>query len=177
MKGCVKMEEFNYVYYLRLRFANPNPKPQNFSFKSHEAYFIYCVEKYNKAAKNARNKKRIDVLNINDDNIEIRLNSNADLTKAPGRALMYLTTLLLRNDTEDKEETNFDDFFANNLYYNKLFHTEQYSVSKNIQELSDADFIKGLIDYISKPKSEVSEKDKSTMNRIKLIALENGLVD
>ncbi len=169
MKGCVKMDEFNFNYNLRLRFSNPK---QHEPFKNHEKYFMYCIEEYNESAKNARNKKKIDVIDIKDNHIDICLNSTADLTKAPGKALMHLTTLLL-----DKNSTNYDDFFASNLYHNKLFYTEQYSTSKDLDKISDADFIKGLIDYISKPKSEISEKDKSTMSRIKFIALENGLID
>ena len=162
------MTNFNYVYNLRLRFANPN---QIGSFKEHQEYFMDCIGEYNTAAQIARNTKRIDIIHINDNHIDICLYSNADLTKAPGRALMHLTTLLL-----NKGNTNFDDYFANHLYHNKLFYTEQISISKNFEALSDTEFIKGLIDYISKPKSEISEKDKSTMNRIKLIALENGLI-
>lgn len=84
---------------------------------------------------------------------------------------MHLTTLLL-----NKENDGYDSYFATHLYHNKLFYTEQISVSKNYESLSDVEFVKGLIDYISRPKSEISEKDKSTMNRIKLIALENGLI-
>lgn len=162
------MTNFNYIYNLRLRFANPN---QIGSFKEHQEYFIDCINDYNNAAQIARNTKRIDIIHINDNHIDICLYSNADLTKAPGRALMHLTTLLLSEDN-----INFDNYFANHLYHNKLFYTEQISISKNFEALSDAEFIKGLIDYISKPKSEISEKDKSTMNRIKLIALENDLI-
>ena len=162
------MTNFNYFYNLRLRFANPN---QIGSFKEHQEYFRHCISEYNNAAQIARNTKKIEIIHINDNHIDICLYSNADLTKAPGRALMHLTALLL-----NKENANFDNYFANHIYHNKLFYTEQISVSKKFEALSDTEFIKGLIDYISKPKSEISEKDKSTMNRIKLIALENGLI-
>lgn len=162
------MTNFNFFYNLRLRFANPN---QIGSFKEHQEYFQHCVCEYNKSAQIARNTKKIEIVYINNNYIDICLYSNADLTKAPGRALMHLTVLLL-----DKENTDFDNYFANHLYHNKLFYTEQISFSKNFEALSDIEFVKRLIDYISKPKSEISEKDKSTMNRIKLIALENGLI-
>lgn len=159
---------FNYSYNLRLIFANPN---QIGSFKEHQEYFQNCVNQYNNAAKMARNKKQIEILHINSNHIDICLYSNADLTKAPGRALMHLTTLLV-----NKENNDFDNYFANHLYHNKLFYTEQISVSKHYETLSDVEFVKSLIDYISKPKTEKTEKEKTTMNRIKLIALENGLV-
>lgn len=162
------MTNFNYFYNLRLRFANPN---QMGSFKEHQKYFQYCVNLYNNAAQIARNTKKIEILHINGNYIDICLYSNTDLTKAPGRALVHLTALLL-----NEENADYDDYFANHLYHKKLFYTEQISVSKNYEALSDVEFVKSLIDYISKPKSEMSEKEKSTMNRIKLIALENGLV-
>lgn len=76
---------------------------------------------------------------------------------------------LIKNPTNKIPNTN-------HLYHHKLFYTEQISISKNFELLSDTEFVKRLIDYISKPKSEISEKDKSTMNRIKLIALENDLI-
>lgn len=162
------MTDFNYFYNLRLRFANPNQKG---SFKEHQEYFRHCVCEYNNAAQNARNKKKIEIVNINENHIDILLYSNADLTKAPGRALMHLTALLIK-----EEIAGFDNYFKNHLYHNKLFYTEQISVTKNFETVSDAEFVKRLIDYISKPKSEISVKDKSTMNRIKLIAFENGLI-
>lgn len=162
------MTDYNYSYNLRLKFANPN----KFGLiNEHKDYFLYCVDKYNDSAQNARNKKKIKVLNIDSDCIEICLYSNADLTKAPGRALMHLTTLLL-----NKEHDNYDPYFKQHLYHNKLFYTETFSISKSFESLSDAEFVKNLIDYICKPKSEVSEKDRSTMNRIKMIAIENGLI-
>ena len=162
------MNSFNYFYNLRLRFTNPN---QIGSFEEHKTYFLHCVNQYNNAAKTARNTKKIEILHIDNSHIDICLYSNADLTRAPGRALMYLTTLLL-----NKESDGYDSYYADHLYHNKLFFTEQISVSKNYESLSDVDFVKRLIDYISKPKSEISEKEKSTMNRIKLIALENDLI-
>lgn len=162
------MNDFNYFYNLRLRFTNPN---QIGSFKDHKEYFLYCTNKYNTAAKTARNTKRIEIINIDNNYIDVCLYSNADLTKAPGRALMHLTTLLL-----DKKNDGYDSYYEEHLYHNKLFSTELISISKNYESLSDVEFVKKLIDYISKPKSEISEKDKSTMNRIKLIALENNLI-
>lgn len=162
------MTNFNYSYNLRLRFANPN---QIGSFKDHAEYFLNCVNKYNNAAQIARNTKKIEILHIDSNHIDICLYSNSDLTKAPGRALMHLTSLLLNEENDD-----YDNYFANHLYHNKLFYTEQISVTKNYETISDIEFVKGLIDYISRPKSEISEKDKSTMNRIKLIAFENGLI-
>lgn len=162
------MNNFNYFYNLRLRFTNPN---QTGSFKEHKKYFLSCMDEYNKAAQTARNTKKIELVHMDNNYIDICLYSNADLTKAPGRALMHLTTLLL-----NEEKDGYDSYFATHLYHNKLFYTEQISVSKNYESLSDVEFVKSLIDYISRPKSEISEKDKSTMNRIKLIALENGLI-
>lgn len=162
------MIDFNYCYNLRLHFTNPI---QTGSFIEHKEYFVYCVNKYNNTAQIARNTKKIEILHIGSNYIDICLYSNADLTKAPGRALMHLTTLLL-----DKENDGYDNYYANHLYHNKLFYTEQISISKNYESLSDVEFVKSLVDYISRPKSEISDKDKSTMNRIKLIALENGLI-
>lgn len=162
------MIDYNYSYNLRLRFVNPK---QTDSFENHKIFFENCVDKYNADVKSARNPKKIEIKNINSNYIDICLYSNADLTKAPGKALMHLSTLLL-----NKGNANFDNYFANHLYYNKLFYTEQISAIKKHENLSDAEFVKGLIDYITKPKTEISEKEKSAMNRIKLIALENGLI-
>lgn len=167
-KGVVGVNDFNYHYNLRLRLANPN---QAGAFTEHTAFFVGCVEAYNDAAKKARNIKKIDIVKVESKYIDICLYSNADLTKAPGRALMHLTTLLL-----NEERDGYDSYFTDHLYHNKLFSTEQISISKDYESLSDVEFVKRLIDYISRPKGEISEKDKSTMNRIKLIALENDLV-
>lgn len=160
--------DYNYFYTLRLQFARPN---QEGSFLEHKDFFLSCVRQYNDDAQVARNHKKIEIIAIESNHIDINLYSNADLTKAPGRALMHLTKLLLNDKI-----AGFDNYYQIHLYHKKLFLTEQISISKNYESLSDAEFVKCLIDYICKPKSEITEKDKSTMNRIKLIALENGLI-
>ena len=47
---------------------------------------------------------------------------------------------------------------------------------ENNEIISDAEFIKGLIDFITKPKGAITEKERNTMNRIKIIAKECKLV-
>lgn len=161
------MNQYNYSIYLQLHFVNPT---QFGSFKEHSDYFEYCVNKYNKVSQSAANPKEIKILEISEKYINICLYSNADLNKAPGRALNLLTRELLNTNN-----TGYDSYYSKHVYHKKLFLTSMYiPTEKNI--MSDGEFVKALIDYLVKPRTEISEKEKTAMERIKIIAKESGLV-
>lgn len=153
---------------LVLKFVTPTPTG---SFREHRAWFERCVEKYNeKGRESTVNLKKIQILEISADKIQISLQSEVNLEKAPGRALTYLSRLLV---TEPDGEDFFDPFYAENLFHGKLFSTSEMGTVD--AKISDEDVVKILLDYTLTPQSSISESRKKAFKKIKKIVEEEIL--
>lgn len=150
---------------------------QTDSFRNHVAWFRRCVERYNaKSELSTINKKKIEIISVNDKNIQIKLFCETNLEKAPGRALIMLSNMLVTK--ERGYENEYDSFFEENLFHGKLFtiHEIKNDMMNNRIEITDADIVKALVDYIATPKHTISEQKKQAFEEIKRIVIENNMI-
>lgn len=151
---------------LVLRLVSPNPTD---SFVNHAEWFEECVRLYNeKAERSTTNLKKIEICGIEEDAICIFLKSELKLEKAPGRALTYLSRLLITKP--ESEDDVFDPFYKNNIFHGKLFRISE--VSGEEEKIEDADAMKVLLDFLLLPKSATSEGQKRALEKIKKIIQE-----
>lgn len=150
---------------------------QTESFKKHEEWFRWCVNRFTETSnKSTVNKKKVEILSVEDKEIRIRLYSETSLGKAPGRALSMLSRLLITKDEECPEK--YDSFFKDNLFHKKLFSITQVS-NRNIEEdmIEDSDVVKALVDYIVTPKSSIPESKKRAFSEIRRIAIDSKIIE
>ena len=160
--------QYNYTFPLKLRCAAPI---QTGSFKEHEKWFRECVKEFNQRSDNSTiNRKKIKVVEIDDDVIEIRLCTETNLGKAPGRSLTMLSRALI-----DDKNTMYDPYFSKQLFHGKLFTIEVIETEAGGIQMSDGELIKALVDYGMTPKSNILEKQKKAVEQMKKLAIESGL--
>lgn len=160
--------QYNYTIPLKLRCAAPR---QTGSFKDHEEWFRECVKEFNQRSDNSTiNRKKIKVVEIDYDVIEIRLFTEMNLGKAPGRALTMLSRALI-----DDKNTLYDPYFSEQLFHRKLFTIEVIEAEAGEIQISDGELIKALVDYGMTPKSNILEKQKKAVAQMKKLAIESGL--
>ena len=150
---------------------------QTDSFRNHVAWFRCCVQRYNaKSQLSTINKKKIEIISVNDKNIQIKLFCETNLQKAPGRALIMLSNMLITMEEEYKEE--YDAFFEENLFHGKLFTIREIKndAMNSGVEITDADIVKALVDYIVTPKHAIAEYKKQAFEEIRRIVIENNML-
>lgn len=166
-KGGIAMQ-YNYTIPLKLRCASPR---QSGSFKDHEKWFKECVNEFNKRSDNSTiNRKKIKVEEIYDKEIEIKLYTETNLGKAPGRSLTMLSRTLI-----DEKNTLYDPYFSEQLFHGKLFTIEVIEAQADEIQMSDGELIKALVDYGMTPKSNILEKQKKAVEQMKKLAIESGI--
>lgn len=151
---------------------------QTDSFKNHITWFGKCVALYNeKSELSTVNKKKIEIISISDKEIKIKLFSETNLGKAPGRALIMLSRMLITR--EDKYKNEYDTFFEENIFHGKLFTiSEVKSDSTDIMiEVEDVEVVKALMDYVTTPKSLITERKRRAFEEIKRIAVESNILE
>ncbi len=156
----------DYVKELALTLVNPGTKE---SLQKHEKWMYACVDKYNCISNESTvNKKRAEIVCIEENRIILRLYSETNLEKAPGRALSLLSRLLITNDGSNE----FDEFFLKNTFHGKLFRTASINENETNVVLEDVDVIKILMDYVVTPKSKIPDTQKRAFNEIKRLTQE-----
>lgn len=154
-----------------LKLANPAPT-DNFTEATRQ-WFINAAAIYEEnSAKSAVNRKSIIVNpeDISREEIKIKLISEVDLSVAPGRALSHLSRILI-----DDTIPGFDSFYKDNLYFKRLFLTTV--ITEEVREITDVELVKVLIDYITTPKSGLSEKKRNAIRSVKNIMRNAGFFD
>lgn len=160
--------EYNYTFTLKLRCAAPI---QTGSFKEHETWLRLCANKFNEICKkSSTNRKKVEIIEVKDDLIEVVLYSEVNLGKAPGRSLTMLSKTLI-----DDKNILYDPYFSEQLFHGKLFTIEVIEAEVGEFQLSDGELIKCLVDYGISPKSSISEKEKRAVEQMKKLAIESGL--
>lgn len=166
---------YNFENNLILSFTNPI---HTGSFIEHAEWFKKCVIAYNEKSEVSNvNRKKIEISEIKENEIVIKLLSE-DKIETPGRALKYLSQLIITEGDVD-----YDDYYSRHLFHKKLFKvtiparvndndTIQYVDTSTI---SDSEFIKSLIDYLAKSK-DYSEDCKKTIEKMKVLAVEVGIL-
>ena len=160
--------QYNYTIPLKLRCVAPI---QTGSFKEHKEWFRECVKEFNQRSDNSTiNRKKIKVVEMGEDVIEIRLCTETNLGKAPGRSLTMLSRTLI-----DDKNTLYDPYFSEQLFHGKLFTIEVIETEAGEIQMSDGELIKALVDYGMTPKSNILEKQKKAVEQIKKLAIESGI--
>lgn len=161
---------YNYKIPMKLECTSPM---KTGSFTEHKAWFEKCVNMFNeKSAQSTINRKKIEIVDINTNEIFIDLYSEVQLGKAPGRALTMLSRMLL-----DDTNPDYDPYYEQQLFHGKLFTIDVTESGWDNIYIEDQDLIKALVDYGMKPKSAVSDKQKKAVEQIKKIAVESGICE
>lgn len=161
----------NYTYTVGVKLATPN---SNFSFLEDKYNHIIMkyIETFNDISTRSANPKTATIVNIYRDYFVLRIDSVYEIS-AVGKALRPFSKLIV-----DSHE--FDDY----IKYSKLFSTFPLINVSNISEdivdpetiISDAELIKGLVDYTCSKTENDYKRKKIAMTKIKKIALEAGIV-
>ena len=160
--------KYNYSFPLKLKCVVPR---QTGSFREHEEWFRECVKEFNKKSSDSTiNRKKIDIMEIGDDAIEIQLHTEVNLGKAPGRSLTMLSRMLI-----DDQKPLYDPFFCEQLFHGKLFTIEVIEMGAEEVKISDGELIKALVDYGMAARSSVSERQKKAVEQMKKLAIESGI--
>ena len=181
--------KLNNHYNLTLKLVNPNieegfldieESPRKFKVAKRD-FFHNAVERFNEISiKSRTNKRRLRILSYENDRIQIKLSCEKEIDY-PGRAIKYLSQLLINESTED------NDFFQRALYHKKLFEIIVSAETSNefgttITEptsVSDEKLIHALISYLLKPKvpytKELNQQRKA-WDEIKIKAVESGII-
>lgn len=145
----------------------------------HKEWLDYCIKVYNlKSLESTVNRKEIEVKEYGDNYIIIDLFSEVAIPKSPGKALILLSKLLINPPSEEIDDIDtpeFDPFFCNATFHKKLFTTTSLE-SDDLLEVSDAEVVKALIDYLVAPKSTMAESKKKAFQDIKTIVINSGLL-
>lgn len=166
----VNIYMYNYKIPMKLECTSPM---KTGSFTEHKAWFEKCVNMFNeKSAQSTINRKKIEIVDINTNEIFIDLYSEVQLGKAPGRALTMLSRMLL-----DDTKPDYDPYYEQQLFHGKLFTIDVTESGWDNIYIEDQDLIKALVDYGMKPKSAVSDKQKKAVEQIKKIAVESGICE
>lgn len=149
-------------------------KPGGVLTEREQKEFETGIESFNHQSVFMANPKKIELLGIDDNRIHIRLHSQNALP-TPGRGLRSLTTILLKNS---------DCFQGRVTKGGQLFRILDAAVIRQPSDdtavepasVSDADFLKALIDYlISEKSSRPSGREKrAALEKMKQVAVESG---
>jgi len=163
--------DLKYSYEMALSLARPGTP---FSDEDRQALKqgIAC---YNEKSVYMANPKQIQLLEIADSYIHIRLLSTQILT-TPGRGLRTLTTILL-NDFRSR----FADRVTPGGQLFRVISVKQPtggSALMNPALISDVDFVKAIIDYLVERKdgSAACQKKKAAVKEMKKLAVEAGII-
>lgn len=137
-----------YVYDIVFYLANERMR-QELDLREWEALFLDAKWRYNEVGgTTARNKKRIDSLEVEAHFLRIRLLSEISLA-TPTLALRPFSQYLVRNNPE----------FAQQAVINgALFRGRAQEIRREATEITDSEVIKRLVDLVIKPKKSEAEK-------------------
>lgn len=159
-----------YSYDMTLSLARPGTP---FSNKDRQA-LKQGIAGYNEKSVYMANPKLIQLLEIADSYIHIKLFSTQILT-TPGRGLRTLTTILL-NDPQSR----FADRVTPGGQLFRVISVKQPTESTLINPalIPDADFFKAIFDYIMEKKdgSTACQRKKAAMEEMKKLAVEAGII-
>ncbi len=160
-----------YQYAMSLSLARPgSPFSRKDRLSLEKAIAIY-----NEKSAYMANPKQIDLLEVTDYYINIRLFSTQPLA-TPGRGLRALTTILL-----SEPASRFADRVTPGGQLFRVISVKQPEIENASMDpalISDADFLKAMIDYITARKdgSAACQKRKAAVEEMKKLAVEAGII-
>lgn len=179
-----------YEYRLGLALIKRIDESDAENLKQREGFILEKMKAFNEASRRSRvNPKYIglgdsgkeDGVQITPDRIYLTLYSQQRLD-VPGKALRFFVQLLI----QPEEDKNLSDLVSNgHLFRTFIVATKSGgddSVgSKDIavEDIDDVEFVKALLDYLMKKKSQYSPENNAQRNavdRMKALAIESGII-
>ena len=160
-----------YGYEMTLSLARPGTP-----FSQEDRQFLeQAIAEYNGKSVYMANPKQINLLEVADSYIKIRLCSTQALT-TPGRGLRTLTTILLNDST-----SRFADRVTPGGQLFRVININQPTcrdASIDPARISDIDFVKAVLDYIAEKKdgSSACQKKRAAMEEMKKLAVETCII-
>lgn len=148
------------------------PSPDLPFTEEEKAALADAIEKYNASSLSMANPKEIELVEVSERYISLKLFSTQALT-TPGRGLSRLTILLL------------DTCLAARVVNKHLLRviriqrpTDESTTKNPASNISTADLIKGLIDYVTTPKdsSSAAKKKRGAVEEMKRLGVESGII-
>lgn len=148
------------------------PSPDLPFTEEEKAALADAIEKYNASSLSMANPKEIELVEVSERYISLKLFSTQALT-TPGRGLSRLTTLLL--------DTCLAARVVNKhlLRVIRIQRPTDAAMTKNpASTISDIELIKALLDYITTPKdsSSAAKKKRAAIEDMKRLGVQGGLL-
>ena len=154
------------MYYYRFQLTPSHPN-SDIDYTKYQQVIISAINSVNNGIAFKRDGKNIEITNsdISSQKIHLTLKCKTPLSHA-ARSLSALTRYLTGN---------YPDIFAKYIFNKTLFHMEmisQYSSFDDMNELSDTDLLKGIIDLLfthtttTKTESDLREKTISNIKEL-----------
>jgi len=168
----------SYVYTIDLYLAAANPTLQLIDKK---AVLKEAETRYNAKSVHMQNSKSLEIISIDPilNCVHMTLTSELSLNSV-GRAFRTFSTILINDlgDADFKEQVTGSGALFKTVIPDKEKPSKEPGSST--AEISDLDFVKGLMDYLVNkrdPDSTAYRKKRMAMEEMKKIARESGLIE
>lgn len=165
-----------YIYTLEMKLAKSS---DSIELKNDKSLIEESFHEYNNVCSKSTNKKTIELLNVENNSILLRLSSETKLN-AVGKALRYLSKMLLeRIPALNNNLTSSGQLFRVNTIGFPTTDPSKSYIPLQISKIDDSELIKSLIDYVCKKRdSNTSQyiKKVKAVEKMKQLAIESGLI-
>lgn len=164
--------DLKYIYQLTLSLARPGA-----AFSEEDQLALQeGVKEYNLKSIYMTNPKKLEILGVGDSYIRLKLFSTQVLT-TPGRGLRMLTTILINGSSRFKDRvTPGGQLFR---VVGIQWPAREENTLMDPELISDADFLKALIDYIIVEKKDNStsvQRKKAAVQEMKKLAVDARII-
>lgn len=163
-----------YIYSVKLTLSNPKT---SIDFSTKKDLLLSTFDAYNENSAFMANRKTLSNMKIAKNEIVIELTSQHRLTTV-GRAMRSFTSLLIEQDDKDFSSaiTASGALFTYTVL-NEIAVDEQ--PQDQISKITDADLLKGLIDYVCSNRetsSSLYKKKRDCIQEMKRLAVASGII-
>ena len=164
----------SYIYTLESRLAKTTA---NLKFTSKKDIINNSVTRFNDTSKyQQQNPKLLNLISLTDDVIYMKLESELQL-QTVGKALRSFTIFLLE-DPDFANEISSKGQLLRTIQTDCHFDGKKENEGTQI-EMDDLTFVKGILDYMYKPRdieTTLYKRKKNAMAQMKKIAIESGII-
>lgn len=157
----------DYTYRLTLAFTDPEPITAE-----EKRLLLAAIESYNQKSLLMNNPKQLKIVQMRENSLVVDLSSTQALS-TPGRGLRTLTALLLKSEAFQRRVGLNGHLFRTV----KIGQPSHDSTEGGIDQISDLDFLKALLDYVySKKDASTYRKKKIAFEEMKKLAISSGII-
>ena len=157
----------DYTYRLTLALIDPEPITAE-----EERLLLAAIESYNQKSLLMNNPKKLKIIQMRENSLVVDLSSTQALS-TPGRGLRTLTAILLKSEAFQRRVSPNGQLFRTV----KIEQPCQDSMEGAIDQISDVDFLKALLDYVySRKDSSTYRKKKLAFEEMKKLAVSSGII-